>query len=89
MKQIYYIMLDDIASNPNVKNWASKVKNTLSNLGFYHVWASQGVGNVKTFLTIFKERLRINFIQNWEERLHASNRAVFIKKSHRLVSKPI
>ena len=34
--QIYYIILDDIASNPNVKNWASMVKDTLSNLGFYH-----------------------------------------------------
>ena len=25
VKQIYYIMLDDIASNPNVKNWALKM----------------------------------------------------------------
>ena len=80
MKQIYYIMMDDIASNPNVKNWASIVKNTLSNLGFYHVWASQGVGNVKNFLTIFKQRLRDNFIQNWEERLYASSRADFYKE---------
>ena len=75
VKQIYYIMLVDIASNPNVKNWASVIKNTLFNLGFYHVSASQSVGNVKNFLTIFKQRLRDNFIQNWEERLHASNRA--------------
>ena len=72
-------MLDAIASNPNEKN-VSMVKNTLSNLGFYHVWASQGVGNVKNFLTIFKQRLRDNFIQNWEERLHASSRADFYKQ---------
>ena len=26
VKQIYYSMLDDTASNPNVKNWASMVK---------------------------------------------------------------
>ena len=52
------------------------VKNTLSN----HVWASQGVGNVKNFLTIFKQRLRNIFIQNWEERLHASSRAEFYKE---------
>ena len=80
VKQIYYILLDDIASNPNVKNWASIVKNTLSNLGFYHVWASQGIGNVKNFLTIFKQRLRDNFIQSWEERLYASSRADFYKE---------
>ena len=80
VKQIYCITLDDIASNPNVKTWASIVKNTLSNLGFYHVWASQGVSNVKIFLTFFKQRLRDNFIQNWEERLHASSRADFYKE---------
>ena len=80
VKQIYYVMLDDIASNPDVKNWASMVKHTLSNLGFYNVWASQGVGNVKNFLTIFKQRLRDNFIQNWEERLHASSKADFYKE---------
>ena len=71
-------MLDDIASNPNKKNWASVVKNTLSYLGFYHFRASQGVGNVKNFLTFFKQRLRDNFLQNWEERLHASSRADFL-----------
>ena len=53
-------MLEDIASNPNVKNWASMVKNTLSNLGFYHVWAYQGVGNVKNVLTIFKQSKKIS-----------------------------
>ena len=56
VKQIYYIMLDGTASNPNVKNWASVVKNTLSNLRFYHVCASQGVGNVKNFLTFFQTK---------------------------------
>ena len=28
LKQIYYVMLEDIASNPNVKTCASVVKNT-------------------------------------------------------------
>ena len=70
-------MLDDIASNPKVKTAGRMVKNTLSDLGFYHVWESQGVCNVKNFLTFFKPRLRNNFIQNWEERLHASGRADF------------
>ena len=58
MKQIYYIMLDDIASNPDVKNWASMVKNTQSNLGFYHVWASQEVGNGNNFLTFFQTKTK-------------------------------
>ena len=78
VKQIYYITLDDIRWNPNVKNWASMVKNLLSNLGFYHVWSSQGVGNVKNFLTFYKLRLRDNFIQHWEKRLQASSRADFL-----------
>ena len=53
MKQIYYVILEDIASNPNVKNWVSMVKNPLSNLEFYQAWASQGVGNVKKKILLF------------------------------------
>ena len=34
VKQIYYLMLEDIASNPNVKNWAPMVKAHYLILGF-------------------------------------------------------
>ena len=51
-------MLEDIASNPNVKNWVSMVKNPLSNLGFL---SSLGISRSwkckKKNLTISKQRL--------------------------------
>lgn len=73
-------MLDDINEMPNVKNWASLVRNILSNLGFYHVWAAQGVGDEKIFLSIFKQRVRDNFIQCWHQRLNESSRATFYRQ---------
>ena len=46
---MYKLMLEDLDQNPNTKNWASFVKNTLSNSGFYHVWLAQGFGDIKIF----------------------------------------
>ena len=55
VKVIYSLMLNDIAERPNIQNWAALVKNTLSNLGFFHVWVAQGVGDEKNFLSLFKQ----------------------------------
>ncbi len=66
IKCIYMMMLNDIERLPTVKNWASLVKNILAELGFYHVWLSQGVGDVTQFLTILKQRLKDTFVQNWQ-----------------------
>ena len=38
ISQIYRVMLRDMTDRQNVQNWASLVRNTLANLGFYHVW---------------------------------------------------
>ena len=34
-------------------------------LGFNNVWLDQGVGNYGGFITVLKQRLMDNFIQNW------------------------
>ena len=72
-------MLNDIADRQNIQNWASLVRYTLANLGFFEVWLAQGVGNMNKFLLILKQRLADNFLQNWSERLEASSRASFYK----------
>ena len=69
------MMLHDIELHPNKSNWASFVKYLLESLGFNDVWYSQGVGNVNLFLTIFKQRLKDVFIQNWNSRILGSTRA--------------
>ena len=73
-------MLADIEENDRQINWALFVKRLLSNLGFYEVWLQQNVGDVKVFLSVVKERLQDNFIQNWNAELNESSRAVFTDK---------
>ena len=77
IKSIYNLMLRDIETKPNSKNWASLLRNILSNLGFLHVWLSQGVGDIKQFLVVLKQRLTDHFLQQWQSRLNDSSRAVF------------
>ena len=76
------MMLNDLDELPNKTNWASLVHNLLASLGFCNVWLAQGVGNIGAFLSVFKQRLHDNFVQNWHDRLNNSSRANFIKLQH-------
>lgn len=73
------MMLHDIERTPTVVNWASLVKHMLTQFGFYHVWLSQGVGDITRFLTVFKQRVKDNYIQEWNTRINDSSRALFYK----------
>lgn len=79
IKCIYNMMLQDLEGTPTTRNWASLVKCMLTELGFYHVWLSQGVGDIPHFLTLFKQRLKDNFIQDWNARINESSRALFYR----------
>ena len=79
-KLIYILLLNDMNERPNVKSWAVFVKDMLSNLGFFHVWAAQEVGDENKFLSIFKQRLSDNFVQTWNQRLNESSRAIFYRQ---------
>ena len=69
------MMLDDIAIQPLKQNRASCAKDLLSRLGFMVVWESQGVGNIETLLSTFKQIMRDVFTQNWHSRLENATRA--------------
>ena len=71
IKIIYNLMLRDIETKANIKNWASLLRNILSNLGFLHVWLSQGVGDIKQFLVVLEQRLTDNFLQQWQSMTQA------------------
>ena len=58
IKQIYNMMLNDLAAHPLKRNWASCVQDLLCQLGFRIVWETQGVGNIEHFLGTFKQRVR-------------------------------
>jgi hypothetical protein len=55
------LMLDQAGK----KCWASDVRNILGQTGFYIVWLNQGVGDVKGFLGLFKQRLIDMYKQEW------------------------
>ena len=72
VKCAYYHMKQHAEIFPRKTNWATLVKNLLSELGFYEVWLNQGVGNEKLFISIFNQRLQDNFRQDWQSRLNDS-----------------
>ena len=49
----------------------------LYELGFYEVWVQQGVGNYNVFISLFKQRLTDNYVQNTNARLQTHSRARF------------
>ena len=57
-------MLHDMDTLHNAVNWASLLKILFSSLGFYEVWLAQGAGNKHAFLSVVKQRLRDQFMQN-------------------------
>ena len=59
------MMLHDLTDMPEKDNWAALFKWLLRNLSFNDVWLVQGVANFNIFLTLVKERLQDQFIQNW------------------------
>ena len=74
IKLVYNMMLDDLELNPNKTNWASLLRHLLFSMGFNEAWIQQGV-----FISLFKQRLTDNFIQNWQSRLAESSRAIFYR----------
>ena len=79
IKIVYELLLRDIERLPGKVNWASLVRHLLMTLGFHDVWLSQGVGNYDGFMSVLKQRLTDNFVQNWHSRLEESSRAVMYR----------
>ena len=61
------------------KTWVSNIRNCLCVNGFAFVWYQQGVGDVKGFLSIFKERLIDSRWQNVNNHIHESERFSFYR----------
>ena len=63
------MMLNDVQRFPDKPSWAQSVKTMSENLGFGHVRLSQGVSNINAFMSIFKQRITDNFVQNCSKQL--------------------
>ena len=69
------MMIEDMNRRPTKQNWASSVKHSLESIGFSNVWIFQGVGDIKHFMSVFKQRMSDNFLQEWDARIESSSRA--------------
>jgi hypothetical protein len=58
----------------NKHSWFNSVKNCLDMFGFSEVWMNDGVGDVKLFLKVFKERMIDCYKQDWFAKLSDSDR---------------
>ena len=61
----------------NSKGWTKSVRDLLLYYGLGDVWYNQGVGDINTFIKIFKMRLKDIDMQEWRLRLENSTRASF------------
>jgi len=76
--------------NSGKQCWVSKIREILCLTGFNIVWLQQGVGDVKKFLSIFKQRLIDMFIQEWSGTVrdrdryqpYRSFKTIFVKESY-------
>ncbi|WP_293716285.1 hypothetical protein, partial [Thiolapillus sp.] len=57
----------------NYNTWACSIRNVLYKFGFGVVWEMQGVGDVKSFIKEFKQRLIDCFKQDWHSALESHN----------------
>ena len=73
-----YQMLHNLAEN-NKKCWATDIRDILCTTGFQFAWTNQGVGNKRTFLSAFKQRLIDIFIQEWSSTIQERDRYSFYK----------
>jgi len=79
IKIVYNSLKQKSDENGRIINWVSKVKGVLSKLGFYEVWLQQGAGNTNVFLSLVKQRISDIYIQEINDNLHTSSRALLYR----------
>ena len=63
-----YNMLFNLHLN-NSRNWVSEICYVLYKYGFGTVWENQGVGDISSFISEFKNRLIDSYTVEWKEKL--------------------
>ena len=76
VKTVYNMLKYDFESNPDKKYWCSLLCGLLCTLGFNDTWLFLDIGDSVLFLSLVKQRLKDQFIQNWHGRLEESSRAI-------------
>ena len=67
--------LDDYGADGN---WVSKIRDILNSHGFGFVWLNQGVENHKYFLSVFEQRCKDMYGQDWRSNTDSHNRRFYL-----------
>ena len=59
--------------------WASHIKEMLFTLGFGYVWLAQDLGNSTLLLSLFSQRLKDCYFQDWLAKINESPKAEHYK----------
>ena len=82
IKIVYDMLLHDHDIYPEKKSWVKSLKDVLDRLGFSDVWFFQGVGDIKIFLSVAKQRISDMFLQTWSSEMENTTRG----RTYRLFS---
>ena len=63
VEKCYLMMVNDDRNGKT--NWVSQLKYILQSNGFGIVWESQCVGNKLYFINVFIQRLKVQYLQDW------------------------
>ena len=74
-KKAYNTLLD--LHFRNLRTWATEICYILYRYGFGEVWESQGVGDIKLFMSEFKARLIENYQAEWREKVMSKESYMF------------
>jgi len=74
IKIVYDMLLHDHDIYPEKKSWVKSLRDVLDSLGFSDVWFFQGVGDIKIFLSVAKQRISDMFLQTWSSEMENTTR---------------
>ena len=80
LKQIVLSQRLEIERKHNTNNWSSKVRDILNQTGFNDVWFFPESVNSNQFIPLFKNRLRDQYITNWNISVTSSSSMMLYKE---------
>lgn len=75
---VAYKTLRDLDNKGKI-TWVAKIRQCLCSYGFAFVWFEQGVGNVRSFLSCFRQRIIDCRWQEWDCHMQSSDRFSFFR----------
>jgi hypothetical protein len=80
LKQVVVLQRLEIERKNNANNWSSKIRDILNQTGFTDVWLFPESVNNDHFIPLFKNRLRDQYITNWDVSVTSCSSMILYKE---------